>query len=179
MKLVAEQCSIISISALQKEIRRIINRDDSLASEEEILKYTEQELKKFNINGQFFQYTYIKNSLGGYRWFFQCEKCEGRVSKVFLPPEAYREYEHKYYCKRCHGLLNESVMKANNNLYRKVIRPLRRLREIELKLEKGHLTSQKVEEFLNEYDRIEQNIKSCPEYRHYAFKKKRGMSILG
>jgi len=178
MKLVAEQCTIISISNLQREIRRVIDRDDSTANEDDVFKNTEQELKKFTVNGQKFQYTFIKNCLGGYRWFFICDKCNTRVQKLFLPPEAYTNYEHKYLCKACHSLLNESVMKANNNLYKKVIRPLRRLREIEGKLEKGHLTSQKVEELLNEYDKIESEIKSSPEYRHYAFKKKRGMNIL-
>jgi hypothetical protein len=100
------------------------------------------------------------------------------ILKLFLPPEAYPNYEHKYFCKVCHKLSNESEVKANNNLYKKVIRPLRKLREIEAKLEKGHLTSQKIEELLNEYDKIEQEIKSSPEYRHYSFKKKRGMNIL-
>jgi len=178
MKLVAEQCTIVSISSLQKEIRKLINKEDATANEEEVFHYTEQELNKFRINNQVFQYTFIKNKLGGYRWFFICEKCAGRVLKLFLPPEAFADYEHKYFCKECHSLLNESVMKANNSLYQKVIRPLRRLKEIELKLEKGHLTGQKVEELLNEYDKIELELKSRPEYRHYAFKKKRGMNIL-
>lgn len=178
MKLVAEQCTIITISSLQREIRKLINREDPTANEEEIFNHTQAELNKFRINNQTFQYTFIKNKLGGYRWFFLCEKCQGRVLKLFLPPEAFTSYDHKYYCKECHNLLNESVMKANNSLYQKVIRPLRRLKEIEQKLEKGHLTGQKVEELLNEYDKIEIELKSRPEYRHYAFKKKRGMSIL-
>ena len=178
MKLVAEQCTIVSISSLQREIRRVINKEDPTATEENVFIHTQQELSKFKLNNQAFNYTYIKNKLGGYRWFFICEKCQGRVLKLFLPPEAYTNYEHKYHCKECHGLLNESVMKANNSLYQKVIRPLRRLKEIELKLEKGHLTGQKVEELLNEYDKLEMTLKSCPEYRHYAFKKKRGMNIL-
>ena len=178
MKLVAEQCTVVSISTLQKEIRKLINKNDSTANEEDVFNYTMVELNKFRINDQNFRYTYIKNKLGGYRWFFVCEKCEGRVLKLFLPPDAFTSYEHKYYCKECHSLLNESVMKANNSLYQKVIRPLRRLKEIELKLEKGHLTGQKVEELLNEYDKLEMELKSRPEYRHYAFKKKRGMNIL-
>jgi hypothetical protein len=177
MKLVAEQCSVISISNLQKTIRKVINRDDPTASDEDIFKYTEQELSKFQVNNQTFQYTYMKNKMGGYRWFFICGKCKSRVQKLFLPPDVFREYTHLYHCKECHGLLNESVMKANNNLYKKVIRPLRKLRKIEEQLEKGHLQEKKVEELLNEYDAIEREMKLCPEYRLYAFKKKRGMKI--
>lgn len=178
MKLVAEQCSVISISTLQKTIRKLINRDDPTANEEEIFNHTQQELSKFQVNGQVFQYTFVKNQLGGYRWFFTCSKCQRRVQKLFLPPQAYANYEHQYLCKECHGLLNESVMKANNNLYKKVIRPLKRLREIEAKLEKGHLQEKKVEELLNEYDQIEQEMKTSPEYRLYAFRKKRGMKVV-
>jgi hypothetical protein len=178
MKLVAEQCSIISASNLQKTIRKLIDQDDPTANEEEIFKYTEQEIQKFQVNNQSFFYTYIKNQLGGYRWFFLCEKCKQRVQKLFLPPENFPNYEHKYFCKKCHGLLNESVMKANNNLYKKVIKPLKRLREIETKLEKGHLQESKIEELLNEYDHIEQEMKTSPEYRLYAFKKKRGIKVL-
>jgi uncharacterized protein YlaI len=178
MKLFAEQCSIISASDLQRTIRKLIDRDDPTANEDEVLKYTEEELQKFQVNGQTFLYTNIKNQLGGYRWFFICEKCKNRVQKLFLPPEAFANYEHKYLCKECHGLLNESVMKANNNLYKKVIKPLKRLREIETKLERGHLQEKKVEDLLNEYDQIEQNMKTSPEYRLYAFKKKRGMKVV-
>jgi uncharacterized protein YlaI len=177
MKLVAEQCSVISISNLQKTIRKIINRDDPTASEEEVFRYTEQELLKFKINDQTFQYNFMKNQLGGYRWFFFCGKCNSRVQKLFLPPEAYTNYEHKYLCKDCHDLLNESVMKANNNLYKRVIRPLRKLRKIEEQLEKGHIQEKKIEELLNEYDAIEKEMKSFPEYRLYAFRKKRGIKI--
>jgi uncharacterized protein YlaI len=177
MKLVAEQCSVISISNLQKTIRKIINRDDPTASDEDIFKYTEEELLKFQVNNQTFQYTYMKNQLGGYRWFFICEGCKSRVQKLFLPPEVFKDYKQLYLCKECHNLLNESVMKANNNLYKKVIRPLRKLRKIEVQLEKGHLQEKKVEELLNEYDAIEREMKTCPEYRLYAFKKKRGMKI--
>lgn len=178
MKLMIEQCSVISISALQKAVRNLIRKDQPFANEEETFRYTEEEFNKFHVNDQTFEYTYQKNQLGGYRWFFVCGKCKGRALKLFLPPEAFKEYEHMYYCKKCHKLLNESVLKAGSGLYRKVIRPLRRLREIEVKLEKGHLQEKKVEELLNEYDILEQEMKDCPEYRLYAFRKKRGMKIL-
>ena len=174
----SEQCSVISISALQKAVRGLIRKDYPDATEDETFNFTESEFKKFTVNDQFFDYTFQKNQLGGYRWFFVCGKCGGRALKLFLPPEAFKDYEHKYFCKKCHKLLNESVLKAGSGLYRKVIRPLRRLREIEAKLEKGHLQEKKVEELLNEYDLLEQGMKDCPEYRLYAFRKKRGMKIL-
>ena len=178
MKLLAEQCSVISISTLQKKIRKVIDQDKPESSDEEIFKFTEEELNKFQVNGQKFSYTFMKAWLGGYRWFFTCEKCKERVQKLFLPPEVYKEYEHKYLCKTCHNLCNESVVKANKPIYRKVIRPLKRLQEIETMLEKGHLRENKIEELLNEYDQIEQEMKNTLEYRQYVFKKKRGMKII-
>jgi nitrate/nitrite-specific signal transduction histidine kinase len=69
-------------------------------------------------------------------------------------------------------------MRANNTVYKKVVKPLKRLREIEEKLEKGHLTKGKVDELLNEYDALEKEMKDTHEYRLYAFKKKRGMKIF-
>jgi hypothetical protein len=69
-------------------------------------------------------------------------------------------------------------MKANNNIYKKVVKPLKRLREIEEKLEKGHLMKDKVQELLNEYDELEKQMKDTQEYRLYAFKKKRGIKIF-
>ena len=177
MKLLIEQCSAINISSLQKTIRRLINRDQPGSTSEDIFRMTEEELKKFSVNDQIFQYTYIKNQLGGFRWFFVCEKCLGRSQKLFLPPENFPNYEHKYLCRTCHGILNESVVKGNNTTYIKVIKPLKKLRKIEHKLEKGHISEKKVEELLNEYDSIEQEMKSSPEFRLYAFRKKRGLKL--
>jgi nitrate/nitrite-specific signal transduction histidine kinase len=68
-------------------------------------------------------------------------------------------------------------MRANNNLYKRVIKPLKKLRKIEEQLEKGHLQEKKIEELLNEYDTLDREMKTCPEYRLYAFKKKRGIKI--
>jgi hypothetical protein len=178
MRLVSEQCSVLSVNALQTAIRKIINKNYSGATEDEVFKYTQEELEKFTVNNQKFEYTHLPNRLGGYRWFFSCGKCKGRVSKLFLPPEGVPGYEHQYWCKECHGLHNESVMKANNNIYKKVVKPLKRLREIEEKLEKGHLMKDKVQELLNEYDELEKQMKDTQEYRLYAFKKKRGIKIF-
>ena len=178
MKLVAEQCSVINISNLQKTVRRNLDLNNPDATDEEIFKYTEDELNKFQINGQGFSYTFMKNILGGYRWFFQCGKCRARVQKLFLPPEIFPGYERKYLCKECHNLCNESVLKAKNKIYRRVIQPLKKLQAIETKLEKGHLTEKKTVELLDEYDGIEQEMKNCLEYRQYVFKKKRGLKLI-
>jgi hypothetical protein len=177
MTLCVEQCTSISCNTLQTNIRKMIDKDYPDSTEEEIFNYTLEELKGFKINEQTFDYVFIKNQLGGFRWFFVCPKCKNKANKLFLPPKEALGREQKYHCKRCHHLRNESVIMANNKLYRTVLKPLKRLRDIEKKLEIGHLKGDKVKEFLDEYERLEKEMRTTPEYRLYIFKKKRGMKI--
>jgi len=168
-----ENCSSINISALQKTIRKNIDKDYPESSEEEIFSITNAELDKFSINNQKFKYSSMKNRLGGYRWFFLCPQCSSRVNKLWIPPRG-SGLTQKYFCKNCHGLKNQSVIMGQNKIYKKVIRPLKRMKEIEAKLEAGYLRNNIVENLLNEYDQLEKKMKNCPEYRLYIFKKRRG-----
>jgi hypothetical protein len=52
-----------------------------------------------------------------------------------------------------------------------------RLKEIEKKLDRGYLSQDKVEKLLDEYDAIEKELKSTPEYRLYIFKKQHNLKI--
>jgi hypothetical protein len=60
---------------------------------------------------------------------------------------------------------------GQNQIYRKVTRPLKRLKEIEDKISHGHLKTDKVQALLNEYEMIEKHLKASPEFRLYSFKK--------
>ena len=177
MQLMAEQCSSISCSDLQTNIRKMIRKDYPDSSIQETFEHTQEELNKFAIDGQHFEYSYYENQLGGYRWFFVCSKCHTKVNKLFLPPQHFEGYERLYLCKSCHHLKNESVIKANNNLYKTVLKPQRKLRAIEKKLEVGHLRPEKIKELLDEYESIERAIRETPEYRLYLFKKKRNLNV--
>lgn len=175
MQVTVEGCTSICIHALQKSIRKLIERDHPQPTIEELYDYTKEELLKFAVNGQTFQYASMKNYLGGYRWFFLCPKCTNQASKLFLPPEGSRNKEQKYLCKSCHKLKNQSALMGQNNMYRLVTRPLKRMKEIEDKISKGHLKQEKVQELINEYESIERQLKESPEYRLYSFKKKHGL----
>lgn len=177
MRIMVEQCTCINISHLQKTIRKIATREDPTIKNDDLFEYTKIELERFTVNEQTFKYDYMQNILGGYRWFFLCDKCGNRAVKLFLPPEGCN-LEQRYLCKHCHNIKNESVVRANNALYKRVIRPLKRLREIEAKLEKGHLSAELTDKLMDEYDAIEKEMKSTREYRLYAFRKKRGMNVL-
>jgi hypothetical protein len=177
MKITVEQCSSLNIAALQKAIRRTIERDYPDSRTEEIYAHTDNELKKFTVNNQIFDYSSMKNVLGGYRWFFLCPKCRNRAGKLFLPPEG-TTLERLYLCKNCHNIKNQSVAMGSNKIYRKVIKPLKRLRAIENKISKGYLPNDKIQALLNEHEAIENSLKAAPEYRVYLFKKKHGLLKL-
>jgi hypothetical protein len=71
------------------------------------------------------------------------------------------------------------VVKGHDKVYLNVLRPLKRLRQIESRLEKGYLTKDLTTKLLDEYDEIDSKMKECVEYRLYSFKKKRGIRIIG
>jgi len=174
MQLTVEACSQVCINPLQKTIRRIVNRDYPESTLKEIYEYVLKELQKFTVNDQYFEYEAIDNFLGGYRWFFLCPKCGKRVSKLFLPPEGSRR-EQKYLCKSCHKLKNQSALSGQNNMYRKVTRPLKKMKEIENRIAKGHLRPAKTQQLLDQYEELEKELKGSPEYRLYSFKKKHNL----
>jgi len=175
MQLTVEKCSSININSLQKTIKKLIKRDYPDSSIEEVYTHSLEHLSKFTVNDQLFEYEALKNHLGGHRWFFLCPKCGNRASKLFLPPEGTGNREKRYLCKTCHKLKNQSALQGQNNMYRKVTKPLKRMKEIQDKINRGHLKSEKVQELLDEHDTLEQGLKDSPEYRLFMFKKKHNM----
>jgi len=173
MQVVVENCSSIKIGDLQKKIRKIIDRDYPDSTIQETYDYTEKELHKFEVNGQKFEYTSIETKLGGHRWFFICPECKKRVNKLFLPPEG-SGLTHKYFCKACHGLKNRSMVMSRDKMYKKVFKPLKRMRKIEERLEKGYLQEDKITELLDEYEELKNRLRSTPEYRLHQFRKTKG-----
>lgn len=174
MQLTVEKCTSININSLQKTIKKIIKRDYPDATVEEVYIHTSNELKEFSVNDQIFDYEALQNHLGGHRWFFLCPRCEKRASKLFLPPEGMNR-EPRYLCKVCHKLKNQSALQGQNNMYRRVTKPLKRMKDIQNKIQRGHLKSEKVQALLEEHDNIEKELKESPEYKLYVFKKKHNL----
>lgn len=175
MQVTVENCSTIDIHILQTSIAKMIKKDFPDSTIDETYQITLQELKKFTANGQTFEYTSMKNFLGGYRWFIICPKCKTRCHKLLLPPPGCLNKESKYFCKNCHRLKNQSSLMSANTLYKKVTRPLKRMKEIEDKVAKGHLRMELVQSLLNEYEQLENLLKNTNEYRVYSFKKKHNL----
>jgi len=177
MQLTVENCTSININNLQKTIKKTIKKDYMDPSTEETYQYVLKELEKFSVNGQVFKYSSKNSYLGGHRWFFLCPHCDKPSNKLFLPPESCTDRERLYLCKVCHRLKNQSALVGQNNMYKKVTRPIRKMKEIEEKIARGHLKAEKVQELLNEHEKMENELKNCPEYRLYVFKKKHNLMI--
>ena len=177
MQVLVENCTVISINSLQKAIRNSIDRDLPDSDESVVYDLTEKEMASFSVNNQKFKYVHIKNKLGGYRWFFICPACERRCNKLFLPPDMAVDRRKLYLCKVCHKLKNQSALTGQNYIYRKVIRPLKRMSVIEKKIARGHLRGTTVQILLDEYERLEKKLKSSPEFRLYEFKQKHNIVI--
>lgn len=175
MQVTVESCFSVCISPLQKSIKKIVEKDYPDSTPEELKEFFYKELKKFSVNDQTFEYVAVDNYLGGYRWFFLCPRCGKQCGKLFLPPQECKNREAKYLCKNCHRLKNQSAIMSQSNIYKKVTRPLKRMKDIEDKISRGHLRNEKVQELLNEYETIEKELRASPEFRLYTFKKKHSL----
>jgi hypothetical protein len=153
---------------------QIKNRDLE-ANEELIHAMIQRSLKKFNLNGQTFEYSCRKNHLGGYRWYVLCPQCKKVCLKLYLPNK-YKDKEQIYQCKKCHGLKNSSSLLGATKRYKKVIKPLKRLEAIKAILLKRGVRSEKAKNLLLEYEQIERELDSSPEYRLWKFQREHAAS---
>ena len=130
-------------------------------------------LKTFKLNGQIFDYDYSKNHFGGEKWYVKCPKCNAPCQKLFLPSKL-KDREQQYLCKKCHKLKNVSLMLGNSRRYKKVVKPLKQLDKLRSRLTAINMTPEKAAPLLSEYEKIERELNSSPEYRLYRFQKEHG-----
>lgn len=132
-----------------------------------------QELNKFSLNGQTFEYISAPVGLGGLNFYVLCPKCKHKKKKLYLPNK-YSDREQLYLCSICHRLKNYSNMNYKTKKYQKVIKPLKKLEAIKRHLLKGTLSSEKSAELIKKYEEIENSLKNSPEYRIWLFNAKHG-----
>ena len=169
-----ERCTSISVNVLKRSIRSAILKKLPGLSKEELCSFMLDELKKVTVNDQYFDYNPTDNHLGGIRWYFVCPKCGGNAGKLFLPPPEDMKREKIYACRRCHKIRH--ISSGQSVMYKTVVKPLRRLKEIEDKIKRGHLKKTKIIALLDEYEEIENKLKASPNYRLYSFKKSHDMT---
>lgn len=171
-----ESSVCFNVFNLIKKIKQnLINKYPDI-TEETLDDLVFKSLGNFKLNDQEFEFERISNNFGGSRWYIKCPKCNAQAMKLYLPSK-YKDREKRYLCKSCHKLKNLSVILGNTKRYKEVIKPLRKLEKIRSQLLKKGIKLEKAEELLNEYDKIEKELSSSPEYRLYKFQKQYGDNV--
>ena len=163
-----ESTTCFSFFNLAKKIKRDLRLKFPDLDDDEFDKKMHESLKTFKLNNQEFEYHSIKNHLGGARWFVKCPKCGSDCLKLFLPSK-HKDREQKYYCKKCHKLKNISLLLGASKRYKEVVKPLRKLEKIKSQVLSKKMTPERAAPLLDEYERIERELKISPAYRLWKF----------
>ena len=133
-------------------------------------------LKTFKLGEQIFEYSFLRNNLGGVKWYIKCPKCGRDSYKLYLPTKS-NDREQSYLSMKCHKLKHASSILGNSKRYLKVVKPLKELEKIRAKLLKRNISNDKAKELLDEYERIEKELASSSEYRLWRFQKEHGVQL--
>lgn len=172
--LACEKTTSFSFLTLIKKVKAQIKKKNPDFSVEQVHEKIGEELKEFTLNEQRFEYEKIRNHLGGYRWYVICPRCGNSAQKLYLPSN-HPNREQRYLCMNCHRLKNASSLYGATNKYKKVFKPLKRMDKIKTLLLKRGITTERARELLDEYERLERELKVSPEYRLWEFRKKNKM----
>lgn len=171
-----ESAACFNFSNLVKKIKQKLQKDNPNIVQEELLEKILKNIRTFELNNQTFDFIYLTNQLGGYKWYVKCPKCGRTGYKLYLPQnDGVRE--HKYYCKKCHKLKNISALMGASKKYKKVYKPLKKLEKIRAMLLRKSMTPIKAQPLLDAYDRIEKELASSPEYRLWKFQKEHAKNV--
>jgi len=171
---VQETCVCLNFINLLRNVRSEVQSRVDRGKEPEF--YREEILRglmAYEINGQQFTFSTIPNELGGVRWFIHCPKCNGRTMKLYLPTR-YPDREQKYLCSKCHRLMQTSLLRGKSKNYKTIIRPLKRMQKLKDILMNGRHTPEQAQPLLEEYEKLQNDLKNTPEYRLWKFKVENG-----
>lgn len=171
----AEAATVFIFSELATKIKNETRKRYPDLSDEKVKDLVLQSLKKFTLNDQNFEFVCSSNYLGGYRWYVICPKCGKQCIKLYLP-QNFPGRDQKYYCKECHELRNSSTLMGATKKYKKVTRPLKKLEALKQKILRKGLSASRSKTLLDEYERLERELKTSPEYRLWEFKNKHSLS---
>ena len=133
-----------------------------------------EQISSFKINNQEFKFSSSKNHLGGHRWYIHCPECGKKSLKLYKPEDEEGAEETKpYLCKECHNLKSPSSLHGPTRMYREVIRPLRRMKQIRERLDRP-ISSKKAAALVEEYEKLEKQLRESDQYKIYKFKVRNG-----
>ena len=171
-----ESAACFAFNVLIKKIKKKLKEDNPNDSKEDILDKVSKSLKTFELNGQNFEFTYVRTYLDGVRWYVKCPKCGNLSFKLYLPKKDSNK-EQLYLCKDCHKLKNISSLMGNSKKYTKVYKPLKKLEKIRSLLLRKGITPQKAKPLLDTYERIEKELSTSSEYRLWKFQREHSKKI--
>ena len=169
-----ETCVCFNFTNLLRNVRsEVQTRIDRGKEAERYREEIHSGLRAYEINNQQFTFSTIPNKLGGVRWFVHCPKCNCRTMRLYLPTK-FPDREQQYLCSRCHHLMQTSLLKGKSKNYKTIIRPLKRMQKLKDILMNGRHTPAQAHPILEEYERLEKDLKDTPEYRLWKFKVEHG-----
>lgn len=171
-----ESTTCFNFQALAQRVKSSLKEKYTSIDADKFRDLMYKSLKMFKLNQQTFEYTYSTNHFGGEKWFVKCPKCGAPSQKLYLPTKLI-DREQLYQCKNCHKLKNASLMLGSSRKYKKVVKPLKQLERLRVKLTNRAITPERAAPLLDEYERIERELNSSPEYRLYKFQKEHGTDM--
>ena len=160
-----EDADCLDVNRLVAVIKRTILKKFKGLNADEVRARVGFNLEAFRIEDQSFKFTSLANKQGGVRWMVFCPKCGSRVVKLYLPKSVSEGVESKYFCKNCHNLRPPSALYGPTRRYKELIRPQRRMEKIKTKLRSTNLSNARTEELLNEYDKLDEQVRNSTFYR--------------
>lgn len=168
-----ESTTCFSFDDLLKRVKKDIKEKYPDINNEEFHDLIYKSMKSFKLNNQTFDYMSKESNLGGKRWYVKCPECGKPCLKLYLPTQ-HKDREQIYKCQVCHRLKNMSVLLGASSKYKKVVKPMKQLERLRSQILKKSMTPAKAAPLLEEYERIEKELSSSPEYRLWKFQKKHG-----
>lgn len=158
-----EDAHCLDVNRLVAKLKEAIFNNYGVIDADTTREKVGESLQELVVEGQSFEFTSAANKLGGKRWMVFCPNCSKRVIKLYKPSD--ETAVQRYYCKDCHNLRPPSALYGSTRRYREMVRPMRRMERIKSTLQGKNLSESKTKELLDEYDKLEDQVKNSTFYR--------------
>ena len=165
-----ETATCFYFGGLIKKVKRDLKRKHPDLHIADFDKVLYKSLRTFKLNEQAFDYMNVESSLGGKRWYVKCPDCEKPRLKLYLPDQ-HPDRDQIYKCDECHHLKNMSLLLGSTKKYYKIVKPMKQLEKLRGLLLKRNMTPEKAGRYLADYERIEQELASSPDYKLWKFQR--------
>jgi len=169
-----EMCVCLNFQRLISNVRDGVIAKTGKQGGPEYREEIRRNLELFEMNGQKFKYFFSEKGFGGGSWFVICPKCGKPKNRLYLPNK-FDDREQLYLCQDCHLLRPLCVMSGKSTTYRKIIKPLKRMQAIKEMITNRKLSTERSARLVDEYEKLEKDLKASKEYRVWKFKTEHGI----